>query len=413
MRLLNIIKIIIITLSYRILIPTPLYAVGGWSGNGGSPTTDVNNIWFMGADPIPYCLFVSSDIMAVDAVHEMIKINNERWRIFFKKYAMDQQKFGENNSYFKDRIPRGLSLDFALAPNCSEVKNECLLKESSVEQCHEALKDKVLFLIGEPNKVIKNYLSNNGKVDAISLRTNYNHDSLRSGGIVWIKKLKNGGWSTYSHLLLHEMGHVFGMKHDSCWVMASNVSDNLQLSYGVAKLETIESPSWPYSFKKGDFILFTDYDLPDNEKKGFIPIKNLYPRELFKELDFNENNLFQVRGYIEDQFYSRIKIKIEIEEYPTGKIHTLSGTLDNPSPLFEFPLVPQLFTKWYSNSNNSEPNFNMNYLNEGFVSPFLQGTLDWKDGVKVPITLRRDKGLKLGMYFPMVSQWLNLEGIKK
>jgi hypothetical protein len=380
---------------------------GGWSGNGGTSAYDKDNIWFLGDEPIPYCLITSENVPMKPAVEQMIRRNSGKWREFLARYGLDQDYFGKSYRPFPDKKERRISGQFVPAVNCGEVEQFCAPQKTNDEACYNALRDKVLFLVGTPNKVVSDYLRLNGAVQGAAIRTEYNHATYRTGGIVWINDLgTSGGWTQYEHLLLHEMGHVLGMKHNSCWVMSENVAALLKWN-GIGDLGTIEGSNWPYSFKANDLLWFTDANLAFNgSPKGYYPNSFIHPA--LDALGFGKDNYFRVTGKI-ILVLNDVKIDIQIDEQPTGLTHHLVGNLGSHFSMNADINTPQIFTEWSSQQGPSKY-FQTEYLRSGWVPEDLEGVFDWK-GQKVPVILRRKKGMTLKMYFPGTSDWVTLQTV--
>ncbi len=389
-----------------------LTLLAGWSGNGGNSLRESNNLWFLGDEPIPYCVSMNSVDLTAGAFEQMLQRNILKWNQFLHRYSMDEHTFGVGDILFPDQKSRTQSKTFLKAANCKEVLDNCTSKFQDEGKCYDSLTDKVLFIVGTPNLVVKKYLEINGSAAGVAIRTEYNHKTYRSGGIVWIDKQKNNGWSFYSHMLLHELGHVFGMKHDSCWVMASNVAAFASHWIGVGDLEKIEAPNWPYSYKDGDELLFTDFKSEDNSiPQGYTPIKYLAP-QFQKIFGFESQNYFQVSGIVSNSNGNGIKLTLKITEFPSQKMHTLEGNLNAALvQTDQFLLSPELYTVWVHPQLPKNQFFSSEYVMEGYVAPFLQGAIRWND-VLVPVTLRRQKGLSISLFLPNATEWFTLSTLK-
>ncbi len=407
-----------ISFSMFFLMPAQslLASDGGWSGTGGgSASTFADpNPWFLGLDSIPYCLISTPGAVPnQDILKMMIKRSSNKWSDFYRRYNLNRTLGEQTRLIFIDKIDRAISLEFQPATDCVEVEKYCSPQSSESEFCYKAVQEKVLFLVGEPNQPVKDYLKVNSNLKGVSLRTAYNHSSYRTGGIVWVGKMARKEWSSYSHMLLHEMGHVVGMKHDSCWVMATDVSDYANAWDGIGELGNIESENWPYSFVIDQKIVFTDRKLPFKDSRpGFYPNKYLF-FNLLDELGLDKDGSTQILGEVLSANPQSLKLKIIFNEFPSGKSLEWVGDLYEKNFGGYFPLTPSLYTKLYSPSDQNLP-ADLNQLpmrtvqlTSGWTSDNLQGVLT-SNGKQYPVTLDRKRGMIFSMYFENSRKWLTV-----
>ncbi len=387
-----------------------IFATGGWTGNGGITTLDQNNPWFLGSDKIQYCLKVNKSYpLNTAAVDYMIHQSSTRWNDFFNRYQMNAGFPYSNYQVFLDGTKKKIMTEFESAKNCDTVFQTCVGKNVDAQKCHDELKSTVLFLVGESNSVVDTYLNLNGSAAGAAIRTEYNHDTLQSGGIVWIgSSVKNKSWSQTSHMLLHEIGHVFGMKHDSCWVMSQDVSHFLSSWMGIGKLEQIESPTWPYSFKTDDTLLFTSSGgTTPGVPQGYFQNK-FHLAGLEQTFDFKPENNFKLTAEIGKVSFGGVNLKIIFEEDPTGKKIELAGVAQSKNYLRS--LIPTLYTLWKSPSSNNV-SYSTEYMDTGWVSDNLQGVL-LLGTRKIPFTLERRKGLTLSLFFEEKGSWVTFGSVQ-
>jgi hypothetical protein len=389
-----------------------LYSVyslsGGWTGVGGGLSSyDQENIWFIGDEAIPYCIIRSKKAPPKASLNIMIQRNAEKWRSFFSRYELDQINLGKDNyRRFPDKIPRKLSLHFEESTSCDSIEKFCDTDNFNEEQCNQSLRHTVLFLVGKKNKVVEKFIEMNGPGIGAAIRTEYNHLTYRSGGIVWVENpidFNQWGWSQYSHILLHEMGHVLGMKHDSCWVMATKIASIIKNStFATNFLEKVESANWPFSFKIGDILEFTDAKSKYTNK--MISIEGL------KILDFDQNNNFKVWSeIIEKSSDLRLKMNIYFEEIETKKRKKFSGVFTGN---YEFSTNqgPSLYT-WWLDEKDRKSLFSEN-ISRRWNGQFYKGVVSLTDnkGIEqsIPVNFYKDKGLRLDVYFPNSTDWLSI-----
>lgn len=378
----------------------------GWSSNGGNNSLDKDNIWFFGQEPIPYCIMTSSSAPPKGAVQMMIQQSNQKWKSFFAKYKIADSELPT----FANGTKSKPTLELKLESNCTEIEVACGSQKTDVNKCEQLLADKILFLIGSPNQVVKNYLQINGSAMGAAIRTEFNNKTNRSGGIVWISSANSSSWDVNSHMILHEMGHIYGMKHDSTWVMAENVAKLLnQTFYSFGGLGMIEAPNWPYSYSSGDVLFFTDKRFADvGSPKGFYKNKYFLDTIALEFLEFQPESYFQIKGEIIYSSYSQAHVKFTFEESPSGKMHSFEVRLDNVMGAEERN-APQIYSKWLNEKNDQY--FSTKKLDKGWVSNSLMGVADFK-GEKIAIKLERKKGLILSIHFPKSDRWLHLATVQ-
>jgi hypothetical protein len=223
---------------------------GGWTGNGGGFGEVSNNIWFIGQTEIPYCIQTSPDYpFSKKNVEEVIIKSLTKWKNFFKKYDLLKNKLvGDyefdklNNIKFLDGKNRGINFNF--------VKKE---------KCESQSGNELQFLFGLENEVITNYKKfSMDHPFGLAVRESYNHADFTHKGIVWIDKFTKDE-KELKHIVLHELGHVFGMKHNSVYVMDEKVAELLTKNrkFQSSYLGNIESDSWIYDLKKGSSVVLT------------------------------------------------------------------------------------------------------------------------------------------------------------
>ncbi len=396
---------------FGVIFSPKLFASGGWTGNGGFTTLEQNNPWFLGVGKIPYCVKVNKKFsINTGAVAYLIGQSSHRWGDFFNRYQMNLGFPYSSLLSFQDGSKKQIMTEFEPSNNCDAIFQYCTGVSIDNQKCHNQLSSTVLFLIGESNSVVDSYINLNGSAAGAAIRTEYNHSTGQSGGIIWISGGKNRSWSQTSHLLLHEIGHIFGMKHDSCWVMSKNIAHFLSNWPGLGKLEQIESASWPYSFKTGDSLLFTgsmatfEQDVPES----YFPNK-YYLQGLESILGFTIDNSFQLSAEITNSSFGSLSLSLKFIEHPTGKTITLSGTAFAKN--YSQSLVPSLYTKWNYKST-LKPEYSMDYMDAGWVSDNLQGVLILNQR-KVPFTLERKKGMILSLFFEEKGTWVTFGSVQQ
>lgn len=210
-------------------------AHAGISTNGAAINIEENNAWFLGSQPIEYCID-SSDSYSVDqrTIERLVQESFEDWARFFVKYNLDKATF----SHLKGDRQLGLALQAKEVPSCTDEKH----------QLH--------FMFGLTDDRVSDALEVQEGAIALDVRGTYDHNTYRNGGEIYVVDKK---WSEprLHHVILHELGHVFGLPHESVYVMSSQTAfwllDN---SWPDTRFGTIESSTWPYRPLDGSTVQF-------------------------------------------------------------------------------------------------------------------------------------------------------------
>lgn len=231
-----------------------LSAEGGWSGNGGGSLSEADNIWFIGDKEINYCLKISDDYpLDKETITNLIENNISKWKEFYSKYDLLDKKLAQgynratlNTVHFHDGLNRGVNFNFQYKDDCKEAR--------------------LTFLFGLETKLVKayKYLTENHPY-GLAIRQKYDHKNYAHQGVIWIDNFSTDE-KEISHVLLHELGHMFGMKHNSVHIMDENlgrlVGETRQ--FNSQFLGVIESDSWSYRILKEVPLVMTS-------KRGFFP----------------------------------------------------------------------------------------------------------------------------------------------
>lgn len=238
------------------LMTAPLHA--GWAGNGGEISRDQNNVWFLGDKPVEYCIESHRNFgFTENELKSLIEESLAEWQLFFHRYQLDQSQFGTGSTFnpqFPDFRPRKISLRFQAKAHCFKPEQE------------------LIFAFGTTPSVVKHHIEQVPSEMGAAIRSEYNHKSYRSGGYVWIapaiKYTESDGkearksWTDarplLKHILLHELGHVFGMIHESTPVMSKSIGDEIvkaaQYSHLMHQYGSIETATFHYQWRVGDTI---------------------------------------------------------------------------------------------------------------------------------------------------------------
>ncbi len=240
---------------------------GGWSGNGGGSRDESDNIWFIGDSPIKYCFSKAKDYpLNGNQIHALIKTSIKSWVSFFDSYGLTNVNLAGgyphprlNSLQFPSGENKKLTTEFAYTNDCSKARLQ--------------------FLFGIENKIIKNYKKfATDHPYGLAVRQKYDHKNFAHSGVVWIDNFTKDK-KEIRHMLLHELGHVFGMEHDSVPVMDEDMMKFLgsKRELLTSFLGKIESDSWTYSLKENHPIVMTS-------TKGRRPKRRNHPTHELKQV---------------------------------------------------------------------------------------------------------------------------------
>ena len=164
---------------------------------------DENNPWFLGSEPIPYCVETAPDFPFTSAhVKKIISKSFLKWKKFFQYYKFNDHAFP---GHFHDGIERRITIDAIELLSCDNNKHQ------------------LRFKIGVADNEVSEYFETHDRyVVGFNYNGNYDHKTFRSGGIIWIAP----NWrsvSAFEQIIDHEIGKVLGLPPLPCTEMGNHV----------------------------------------------------------------------------------------------------------------------------------------------------------------------------------------------
>ena len=398
---------------------------GGWSGNGGGEHQDGENIWFLGEKPVSWCLTVADDYpLEEERVYEIVNDSINRWKIFFRKYGLDHAIFGFHKKTTKVRknAPGTIQPSHADSPLKMSLQFEytgiCPNKSQS-----SPLPDQIQMVFGLSNKVINAYRQLNANhALGLTIRKSFNHYTYRNEGYLWIDNFTDDE-TQIRHMVLHELGHIFGMKHGSVSVMSEKVGDIFKTKYQLESIGKIESKYWPYRIT------------PDNEYiigsstlfRPKLKYENKFKHEYTTNKNCNTNWLSTqtmprgLQKLFRTDTYKCIKLKINMSSEGRHKIIKL--TIETPRNENHLSIIgkfqpaqpeamqqhpgPILYTLW-SQLNNKKKFWKKIGL-QPHLAPVPYSGFFIQPGSRRNIAARftQDKGPELELFLPS-GRWINI-----
>ncbi len=209
----------------------------GSGAHGADIEADQNNIWFLGPEEIQYCISIEAGSTLVKADARTLIIDGfADWRLFFAKTGYLEKEFGHKHALpspfdveFPDKKPRAMSIHPHEVEKCTDPAHQLEFRFSKSSETNWSL---------DANHAY-----------GAAIRGPYDHKTFRTGGVIWISdSLKTP--LERKHVLLHELGHIFGMPHNSTYVMYEKIGRLILMTQNLPRVEAglgmIESPSWKY-----------------------------------------------------------------------------------------------------------------------------------------------------------------------
>src|SRR6185437_3135555 len=140
---------------------------GADSSGGASHLTDEDNPWFLGSAPIPYCVHIAPDFpVARSVVERDIADAFAQWKAVYAEYHLYQRPLPGR---FADGVPRSLSVDAREIPQCTDPAHE------------------LEFKVGVVDSDVQTYFASHSKTAiGYAFRKDYDHQTFRTGGYVWV-----------------------------------------------------------------------------------------------------------------------------------------------------------------------------------------------------------------------------------
>lgn len=387
----NEMKIILLTLIAFLSI-NRAFAESGWSGNGGDGKITGDNIWNLGQAVVPYCINVAPDFpLQKDELSQLVKESFEEWIQFFNKYDLNSKHLIFKTPETQGFLP-SVSLDFSLQGSCGDV----------------LLTHQVQFLFGIKNDIIKSYtqFSDAELKFGAAIRPNYNHKTYRNGGYIWISNFSSDR-NKMKHIILHEIGHILGIKHDLVFVMDESIGDMLTSNlYSSEDFGHIEHSSWPFILRVGDKAELTTpkgrvarNDGRETRCEGLNYMPNrILPPALLKRLNLLPRGCHKFVLTFESESESEMfKIFSLAVVTPQGQKMNWRGEFIPVRKIMKDTIFPSVFTSlngFWGKGISSEAKQDLPA--KGFLLI---------NGEKVAAQIELNKGISFELFFPETGRW--------
>ncbi|NRA68268.1 MAG: hypothetical protein HRU19_27535 [Pseudobacteriovorax sp.] len=379
----------------------------GWSSNGGDMTRELDNIWNLGQDPVKYCVVSSADYpLSHNDLRQMVENSLGAWTQFFARYGLQAAKFGASQSgnrmpKFPDRKARGISLDFIELDSCPP----------------ESVDSVVRFVFGKIIGPIQNYLYSSKESSlGVAIRKAYDHNHYRNGGYVFVANFTNDR-KKIKHMLLHEMGHMFGMPHDSVFVMYEEVAHLLTDNQFQADhlWGHIENDFWPYRLKSGESVNLssessrkilkkTNQSSPGVCQNQSMQTNRKIPPKLRQRLGLPANGCHKLVLTLGEKHPSRPshRIQLALKDEQDRDIKVFPGYIETALTHKRQSFSPGLYTKWLF--PNSSSYFERLPLDQVPPTTPAKGSVKIGDQ-NIALRLVGQNGIQVELFLPWSDKW--------
>jgi hypothetical protein len=366
---------------------------GGWSGNGGGPNRVQDNVWYLGPEPVRYCVKVDSHYpLSFREAQSMMRRSLQAWQNFFQQYQIGVARTSDPALQ-----ALGMSLHFV------EVS------------CGNAPELEVHF--GLENDTIRLYREMN-ESDGLGLavRRSYDHQTHRHQGYIWLQNFTQDP-RRMEHMLLHELGHVFGMKHDTVFVMDGRVAlwlERMKANDPAARfLGRIEADFWPFDLLPGSRIRLVPYarELPQSAPSGFSHSCRSGSISLSKIPSDFQPSVLPLSGCVnlhlqKNRVGNLWNFQMDMSQESGALLLTLFGAFQPSEPGNTMPLVPGTQSNW-QNLGRTPAAWNFVPYGQHSMHARLSGYFI-RGQTRYPAKLTWDEGLTLEIFIPAQGRWWSI-----
>lgn len=348
--------------------------------NGGDYSWQQDSVWFLGEEPVEYCVEINGEYhLTKQQAAKEVRRALDLWIEFFKRRGLSNLTFMN-----LARLPHSpLSLTFNEVPACTEGQAQ------------------IRFVFGARTPEVERIRETNPTFVAIAYRKNYDHHTLRNAGTIFFDRWIRDEAKLF-HILVHEIGHIFGFPHDSLPIMKNHVGEFVDNPLAQNLLGQIEAPTWKYRLNDGDVLDFTF----DGEKDGQAVTNRLLPQtnELF---GFDPAGFHQLKLRVEaNDDEGPVHLVLTATEYPTGKTVSMRGEF-TPRGSYEERKHGQagpVLSSFFHSQECERIISGQRRLDTRVLRTELEGAFEL-DGNFYPATLESKPGSVLNVFLPGAHRW--------
>ncbi|MGK5087712.1 hypothetical protein WDW86_09155 [Bdellovibrionota bacterium FG-2] len=382
----------------------------------------------MSTKPIPYCIEVAAGFpLTKQEVKGVIAASLSEWKKAFEHYGVESAVIGRDHSpkatpfhhpgHFLDGVDRAL-----------------IAEGTDLGVCPSNTTGILRFQVGFVSERVGEYLKTRDKyIVGAAIRDSYDPLTLKAGGIVWVAPQNYIGaidkvygcapkfpdWTSKRRLqmlMVHELGHVFGVPHDAAAVMASGiyyllVQDHLYKNFDVL---AESNPEEMFGFtckvesKEHPLKLFSsELTLQDSQNavagSSLMEVMGVPAEEKWSKMTYAFARLKS-----DAIFQDNLQIEIRIVTVSGGEFVATVSSSGDPFHKNRISVATNQFVSWM-------PDLNMPGLSE---VPLLyldetgtfMGTLVTDGGLTVPVVVSstQNQYMDLRVYSSSKKSWVNV-----
>ncbi len=229
----------------------------GWVSSGGDHIPS-NHAWFSGNKRISYCIILNPRYSKSSTeIKEYISKSSQIWKNYF-----NQKVF--KNYPNKEHLPQ-FDFEFVECDSSTEVRFYFDVKDEDVDQAMKKYNDPMAF----------------------SVLKEYDYKTNRGKGFLWFSDLfkadKDLNQESLNSIILHELGHIYGIGHVKDTIMDENIAYTIKTSGSMAGYPT----NFPYM---NNLLLSIDQQRPlyfnyyeHFNYTGHVPFDLLNPETIYKK----------------------------------------------------------------------------------------------------------------------------------
>jgi hypothetical protein len=284
----------------------------GMSGSGGAGLFKFSHAWNIGNAPVTFCIHKVSEVkFSEDELYDLVQTHVNSWKVFYNRVKSTQEQFSSitKNPFDKNLISKTL------------LKNSPEIDFNFERSCDDNTDIQIYF--GVMSKEIA--LTQNKYDDLLGYAdlVTYNPDTGRGKGTIWISDKAFNIKDYHSIILLHELGHVFGVPHATSGIMNADIAsfsmDELDIN-----VDSSRSLVNYFDFLRKLFnwnLSFLDLGRPEIMAKKISD--SMTTLKSYPNINFDSNSFWEINAEhfsdmsVENEYTKRLSVRLFGIDIPT------------------------------------------------------------------------------------------------